>query len=153
MVYLLATLLSAAPVMKEETTSTPARTVTLRTRIDFGGMIISYWYVPETRAHIEAALDNARGTLLGEDVLDGQALLKAVPVMGPWVAAAQPTALTVEERMLLCVTGVVQLAGLALGAMQLFDPNLGLNAPKGPVLSISPIAFGHLGISVKIVGY
>lgn len=153
MVLLLATLLGAAPALKDDTSPTPpARTVALRTRIDFGGLIISYWYVPESRVNIEAALDNARGSLLGSEILDGHALLKAVPVAGPWTAALQEGSMAIEERALLCVTGVLQLAGLWLGARQLFDPAEGAK-PRGPVLSLSPIAAGRLGISVKLVGY
>lgn len=152
MVCLLATLLlSAAPVTKE-TSPPPARTVTLRTRIDFGGMIISYWYVPETRAQIEAAIDNAAGSLLGDEYLDTQALLRAAPVIGPWLAAARDVPMTVEERTLLCVTGVLQLAGLTLGVMRLFEP-MEFGRPRGPVLSVSPIASGRLGISFRITGY
>lgn len=148
MVFLLATLLTAAPAMREQ----PAQTVTLQTRVDFGGMIISYWYVPETRAHIEAALDNAKGTFLGTEILDGHALMKAVPVLGPWASAMKEEAMAIEDRALLCVTGLLQLVGLSVGAMQLFEP-ASAKKPKGPVLSVSPIAFGHLGLSVKLVGY
>lgn len=152
MLFVLASILSAAPVMKNDASAAPARTGMLRTRIDFGGMILTYWYVPETRSHIEAALDNARGSLVGEQMIDGFALLKALPVAGPWAASLQEKPMAVEERALLFVTGVLQLAGLSLGAMQLAEFSEGPKA-KGPVLSISPISAGCLGISVKLVGY
>ncbi len=153
MVCLLATLLmSAAPVMKD-TAAPPARTVTLRTKLDFGGMILSYWYVPSTRARIEAAIDNAMGTLRGDDYLDTQALFQAMPVVGPWAAAAKVGPMSVEERTLLCATGVLQLLGLSLGVMRLFEPIEPMGKQKGPVLSISPISGGQLGISMRITGY
>jgi hypothetical protein len=153
MVCLLVTILSAAPVTSDTPPSTgPARTVTLRTKVDFGGMILSYWYVPSTRARIEAAIDNAMGSLRGDDFLDGGALFQAMPVVGPWAAAMKEGPMTVNERALLCATGVLQLVGLTLGVKRLFEP-IELTRPKGPVLSISPIASGQLGISVRIVGY
>jgi hypothetical protein len=142
---LLATVLASAPVEAP-------RTAPLRAKLDVAGMIASTWYVPESRAHIEAALDNARGTFLGESTLNGEGLLMVLPVIGPWTAALQDDVpLAFGDRALLYTAGLLQLVGISLGAMQLFEGE-GLVA-KGPVLSVSPIAGGQLGVSVRITGF
>lgn len=154
MVLLLVTLLSAAPVHAGgHVTQRPAQSVELRTQVDWFGMVSSYWYVPQSRVHIEALLDNARGTLRGDADLNGQGLLRATPVVGPWMtAASRDLSLTDSDRLLLCASGMMQLIGLTLGTMSVLQPMDELDA-KGPVLRISPIAGGQLGVSVRIVGF
>ncbi len=144
MFVVLATLLAASP-MTGRPPEVTHRTGVLRTRVDFVGLITSSWYVPQSRTNIEAALDSLR-----RDTLNGEGVLLATPVFGPWMTAGQET-LTGPDRALLYTTGVLQLVGLSLGAMHLFAPHA--PARMGPVLSISPIAAGRVGLSVRIVGF
>lgn len=149
MFLLLATVLSAAPLGAKVHSAPPAR-MTLQLRVDFGGMLMSSWYVPQTRTHIDAAIGNARGMLRGDEVLDGNSVLLAMPVVGPWMLAGHSP--NNGELAMLVGTGVLQLAGLAMATLSLTA------APEarpsgGPVLSFSPIAAGHLGFSVKLANF
>lgn len=150
MVLLLSALLCATPTVAPPPEVT-ARSAKLRAKVDVVGMIFSYWYVPQSRTHIEAALNNAKGSFLDQNTLNGEGLLMATPVVGPWLAAGEDS-LDGGDRALLYTSGILQLVGLSLGAMRLFQPNEGPVA-KGPVLSVSPITAGRLGLSVRIVGF
>ncbi len=133
MVLALTTLLAAAP---------------LGAQIDAGGLISSSWYVPQTRTRIDAALDNARISLRGEAVLDGEGLVLAMPVMGPWLLAGE-NGIGGGDRALLIATGLMQLAGLTVGILQLTGADTAGSA-QAPVLSFSPIVGDQLGLSVKL---
>lgn len=153
MEWVLATLLSAAPL---ETASLPVagegpRRPALQVRLDFAGFVASSWFVPESRSQIEAALENARGSLLGEESLDGRGLLRVAPVIGPWLIASRDP-VSHSDRAFLVTAGLLQLVGLWVGALQLSSPGLGLAQHEGPVLSISPLVGGSLGLSLKIRG-
>ena len=144
MFVVLATLLAASP-MTGKPPEVTLRTGVLRTRVDFVGMISSSWYVPQSRTNIEAALHSLR-----RDTLNGEGMLLATPVFGPWMTAGAGGTLTGADRALLYTTGVLQLVGLSLGAMHLFETHG--PARTGPVLSISPIAAGRIGLSIRITG-
>ena len=144
MFFALATLLAASPMTGRPPKPT-VRTGVLRARVDFVGLITSSWYVPQSRAHIEAALHS-----LGRDKLGGEGVMLAAPVLGPWMTAGQAGTLTGGDRALLYTTGVLQLAGLSLGAMRLLEKPGPLTT--GPVLSVSPIAAGRIGLSIRITG-
>ncbi len=143
MFVVLATLLAASPMADQPPAST-VRTGMLRARVDLLGLITSSWYVPQSRTNIEAALHSLR-----KDTLDGQGVLLATPVFGPWMTAGSDS-LSGSERALLYTTGLLQLVGLSLGAMHLFETPA--PATTGPVLSVSPIAAGRVGLSIRITG-
>ncbi|MDP2269512.1 MAG: hypothetical protein Q8K32_02200 [Archangium sp.] len=145
MFAVLATLLAASPMTGKPPEAT-VRTGVLRARVDFVGLITSSWYVPQSRINIEAALHS-----LSRDTLSGEGVLLAAPVFGPWMTAGQSGPLTGGDRALLYTTGILQLVGLSLGAMHLFEKP----GPRttGPVLSVSPISAGRIGLSVRIVGF
>ncbi len=143
MVLLLATLLASSPV-------TPAPRATLRAQLDVTGLVGASWYVPAGRARIESAWDSMRGALFGPGSLDGLALAYALPVMGPFLAAQHVDGW--QDRALLATSGVLQLIGLTVGARRwLSDEPAARDA--GPVLSVSPIAGGRLGLSVRLTGF
>lgn len=151
--WILATLLSAAPL---ETASVPAaseapRRPALQVQLDFAGFVVSSWFVPESRSQIEAALANARGSLLGEENLDGRGLLRVAPVIGPWLIASRDP-VSASDKAFLITAGFLQLVGLSVGALRLSSPGLSLPRAEGPVLSISPLVGGSLGLSLKIRG-
>ncbi len=144
MLFALATLLAASPMTGRPPELT-VRTGVLRARVDFVGLITSSWYVPQSRTHIEAALHSLR-----KETLDGEGVLLATPVFGPWMTAGQGGTLTGGDRALLYTTGVMQLVGLSLGAMNLLKKPGPVTT--GPVLSVSPIAAGRIGLSIRITG-
>lgn len=159
MVALLLTMLSAAPLAAVTLTAPVAAPVSprvaqggLRARLDLGGLLAASWYVAPSRSRIDAALDNAKGSLRGHAIFDGNALLLATPVVGPWVLAGQQRSLDGGDRALLVTSGVLQLVGLSLGALWLASDDDGPKA-EGPVLTVSPIAGGRLGLSVKLTGF
>lgn len=141
MVLLLAaTLLAASP---------RGSTTTLRAQLDVGGLVGASWYVPAGRERVESALTNVRGAVFGPGTLDAFALAYALPVMGPWLTAQHVD--DWQDRALLATSGVLQLIGLTVGATRWLA-----DAPEhdaGPLLSVSPIAGGRLGLSVRLTGF
>lgn len=126
----------------------------LETKLDLGGLLSASWYVAPARSQIQAAWETTKGSLLGAGQLDGQALLLATPVVGPWMVAQRDGSLDGADRALLLTSGALQLLGLSVGAWRLAqEPGPGVSsADCGPVLSVSPIAGGRLGLSVQLTG-
>lgn len=127
----------------------------LETKLDLGGLLGASWYVAPARTQIQAAWENAKGSLLGDGALDGQALLLATPVVGPWMVAQRDGSLDGADRALLVTSGALQLLGLSVGAWRLAqeDGPAVSSSERGPVLSVSPIAGGRLGLSVQLTGF
>lgn len=143
MVLLLATILASAPVAPS--------TSGLRARLDVGGMMAASWYVPASRAHMEAALRTVRGSLFHNELLDVRELIWGAPVLGPWLLAGQAS-LADDDRVLLFATGMLQAVGLSVSAIRLVTEES--EAPSSaPTLSVSPIAGGRLGLSLKLTGF
>lgn len=156
MVVVLATVLSALPAVSFAPEVAPPPNVRVaaggfQVRLDLAGLVGASWFVPQGRARIEAVLLNARGSLRGEHPLDFDGVLLAAPGVGPLLLAAREGPLGAEERALLIASGALQLVGLSLGATALASGE-GL-APRGPVLSFSPIAGGRLGLSLRLTGF
>jgi hypothetical protein len=161
MLALVALALAASPFegLQPQASSPPAAVkrearCALETKLDLGGLLGASWYVAPARSQIQAAWENAKGTLLGEGPLDGQTLLLAAPVVGPWMVAQRDGSLDGADRALLVTSGALQLLGLSLGAWRLAQdqaPSVS-SADRGPVLSVSPVAGGRLGLSVQLTG-
>ena len=142
MLIALVTVLAATPA--------PLERLTVRTQLDVGGMLGATWYVPQSRVHLEAALHQARGLFDGGE-LNGVTLAYAAPVVGALLVARDTE--DPLDRALLVTSGVLQGMGLGIGAARLFaDEEEGV-VETGPVLSISPIAAGRLGLSLRITGF
>jgi len=156
MVVVLATVLSALPAVSFPPEVAPPPNVreapaVFQVRLDLAGLVGASWFVPQGRARIEAVVFNARSSLRGERSLDLDGVLLAMPGVGPLLLAAREGPLGAEERALLIASGALQLFGLALGGTALASGE-GL-APRGPVLSFSPIAGGRLGLSLRLSGF
>lgn len=128
--------------------ATPSLTV----QLDLGGLLGAAWYVPSGRANLEAARDLGLGVLLSGQRLDSEVLLLAAPVVGPWVQASR-SATAGDDAALLLATGALQALGLAVGAVRMADDGGDAAGPTGPVVSVSPIAGGRLGLTVRITGF
>lgn len=164
MLLFLASLLAAAPLpampgplmpREEKPSLTVTRTTrsALETKLDVGGLLGASWYVAPGRSQIEAAWLNAKGSLFGAAPLDGEALLLAAPVIGPWMVAHRDPQLDLGDRALLVTSGALQLLGLSVSAWRLANDEGGVAAESGPTLSLSPIAGGRLGLSVRLTGF
>jgi hypothetical protein len=145
-----------------EPASAPSAVVYAKARgvkleLDLGGMIWSSWYLPSGQRGIEAARDSAmsflaHGSSLSE--LNVDALVAGSPVVGPWTAAMRggPDLLAFERPMLVAC-GALQALGMTLLTRRLLTPAEATDEPEGPTLSLSPIAAGHLGVSVQLTGF
>lgn len=163
MLLLVASLLAASPFPAMPSPLTPreapAATVStsrrpMETKLDVGGLLGASWYVAPARSQIEAAWVNAKGSLFGTAPLDGEALLLAAPVIGPWMVAHRDVQLDLGDRALLVTSGALQLLGLSVSAWRLAtEEGGGVTGAQGPVLSLSPIAGGRLGLSVRLTGF
>lgn len=142
MVLMLLTVLASTP---------PAQRMTVRAQVDVGDMLVASWYVPASRLHLEMAIQKARGLLAGSRELDGRTLAYAAPIVGPWLATRDP--MGPFDRLMLLTSGVLQSIGLGVAAARLFsEPETGV-VETGPVVVFSPIAWGSLGLSVRITGF
>ena len=146
MLTLLATtLLAAAPAPVVVTRAE------LRWQLDAGGMVGSVWYLPETRAHLEDALAESRGLWRTTTGIDARTFAYAAPVVGSFLAATDANnALT---RGLLMTSGVLQALGLAVFSYRWFIESPSPIVHTGPTLSVSPLAAGGLGLSVRLTGW
>jgi len=144
-------LLALVAVLAATPPTPPVQRTTLRARLDVGGMLIASWYVPQARVHLENVLQRARGLMTGARELDGLVLAYATPVVGPWLVARD----TVDplDRIMLVASGLLQTMGLGLGAVQLFSDGEAGVVETGPVVVLSPIAGGRLGLSLCVTGF
>ncbi len=143
MLLVLVTVLASNPA--------PVERWTFRTRLDLGDLMLSSWYVPEGRAHIERALQQAQGLFRSGADPDGMTLAYAAPIMGPWLAARE----TIEplDRVMLITSGVLQTIGFGVATARLLSETEAGVVETGPVLALSPIAGGHLGLSLSVTGF
>lgn len=143
MLLLLATVLASTPPTLERTT--------LRTQLDVGGMLGATWYVPQSRAHLEAVLTQAKGLFTGTSELEARTLAFAAPLVGPLLVARETE--DALDRALLLTSGLLQGVGLGVGAARFFRDEEPHIVETGPVVSFSPIAAGRLGLSLRITGF
>lgn len=164
MLLLVASLLAASPFPAMPSALTPreqpAPSVSqqppraLQAKLDVGGLLGASWYVAPGRSQIEAAWVNAKGSLFGTSPLDGEALLLAAPVIGPWMVAHRDGQLDLGDRAMLLTSGALQLLGVSVSVWRLaMEEGGGVGTEAGPVLSLSPIAGGRLGVSVRLTGF
>lgn len=131
---------------------TPA---SLHFELDLGGLLRASWYLPAGERNLDAARDAGLAFLLRGRPLEADAVLFAVPVVGPLMTAARGNDLLALERPLLVASGLLEAVGVGVAALRLHRRLSGATevADGAPVLSVSPIAAGHLGLSVRLTGF
>ncbi len=147
MVLLLATLLAASPM----TGTAPVARTSLRAKVSMGSLLGAAWYVPAGRERIETAWQMTRGAMVGDTHFDFLALAYAMPVVGPFLSTAQSG--DMFSRAALITSGLLQTLGLVVGIARLAGSDEAGIVETGPVISFSPIAAGHLGLSVELAGF
>jgi|GEM_PF-5420031 hypothetical protein len=137
MLLLLTTILAATPVTR----------TSVRAELDVGGLVGASWYVPAGRERIEAA----RLAFFSDAPAELSTYAYALPVVGPMMT----TRLIDDgvDRALLITTSLLQTLGLTMGAAWLFQDRDSNVIEAGPLISISPIAAGRLGLSLRVTGF
>lgn len=130
--------------------ASPTQTVSLSARLDVGALVGSGWYVPQTREQMMLALNGARDSLLGTQVMRFDPVLNSTPVVGAWVMA---TSARGYDQAMLITSGALQLMGVLVSLKRLLLEENGFAKPVGPQLSFSPIVGGQLGISVRLTNF
>jgi hypothetical protein len=141
MLLLLATVLASTPVTRTN----------VHAELDVGGLVGASWYVPMSRERIELALQHSRQVAFGDQHLDPLKLVYALPMLGPWMTTGHTD--DALDNVLLITTGILQTLGLGLAASELFQDRDTSVVEAGPLISLSPIAGGRLGLSVRITGF
>lgn len=134
------------------TASTPSAPVLVRsgvrTQLDVGAMMGATWFVSTGRAQLTSAMEVTRKSFFETWQMDPNLVAQATPVVGPCVMAAGTA--DAVERALLLASGGLQAMGLSVQMLRLMSPDDARIAEEGPMLKISPIAAGHLGLSVRL---
>lgn len=130
--------------------SSPTQTVTLSAQLDVSGMLASGWYVPQTHEQMMLALNGARDSLLGTQLMRFDPVLNSTPVVGAWVMAADARG---YDQAMLITSGALQLMGMLVGLKRLLFDDAAFAKPVGPQLTVSPIVGGQLGLSVRLTNF
>lgn len=147
MLLLVATLLASTPAAPA-----PVVRTGVQWQLDVGGLLGSAWYVPESRVHLEAALDASRGLWRTTTGVDAMAFAYASPVVGSFLAASDASSDFV--RAMLVTSGLLQGLGLTVLTWRLLADAPPSNLVQaGPTVSLSPIAAGGLGLSLRLTGW
>lgn len=144
-----------APALELTARARPKTPPALRFELDLGGLLRASWFLPAGERSLDAARDAGLAFLLHGRPLEADTVVLAMPVVGPLVTATRGSDLLSMERPLLVASGLLQALGVGVAALRLHHRLYGASeAPDGaPVLSLSPIAAGHLGLSVKLTGF
>src|SRR5207249_4185654 len=88
-------------------------------------------------------------------LLDNDMLVMTAPVVGPWLMIARGNFQTKEDMWLLVTCGALQAIGIttlayrAITARQAIEPE----THDGLELTIAPVVFNHLGLSLTLSGF
>lgn len=131
------------------TAASPVSLLTDNTRLDVGGLVGAAWYVPQGRQSMMLALDNAKGHFFGSEELHFDAMVNAMPVVGPLRMATTAEGL---DQAVLVTTGALQLLGTAVALERLLS---GDSEEKiaGPRITLSPIVAGQLGLGLRVTHF
>jgi hypothetical protein len=100
---------------------------------------------------MQVALEHTKGVAFGDEHLEFLKLAYALPMIGPWMTS--PHADDRIDSALLITTGILQTLGVGLAAAELFKTEDRSVVEAGPLISLSPIAGGRLGLSVRVTGF
>ena len=161
---LLIAVLAAAPPPAWATPESPPPATEVRLKatpaavhfeLDLGGFLRASWFLPSGERSLDAARDAGLAFLLHGRTLEADVVLLAMPVVGPLMTAARGNDLLAMERPLLVTSGLLQAVGVGVAALRLHHRFYGPPevSDGAPVISLSPIAAGHLGLSLRITGF
>jgi hypothetical protein len=107
--------------------------------------------VPQTRRSLLLAIDNAKGTFLGDENVSFSTAANAVPIVGPLLMLGDAAG---EDRAMLITTAALQMLGTGVALKRLLlESGADAAAPTGPELTFSPIVAGQLGFAVRLTGF